>query len=251
MRDRVYRTEAVIIRRNDFGEADRLLVVLTPQGKRRVIAKGTRKTTSRLAGHIELFSHVTLLLAVGRTFDIVTQSAVLHHYDQLRGDLERISTAYYVAELIDRLVEENDANPQVFELLTDVMGALNNSDRLDLALRWFELRLLALAGYRPHFFHCAACQETLTEDDNRFSPHMGGMLCRRCVSNDRTSLPISLPTFKLLRFVQTQPIDVLDRTTISPAVRGEAERLLRAYIRRMLERDLKSVAFLDEVRSVG
>ena len=64
MRERVYRTEAVIIRRSDFGEADRLLTLITPMGKRRVVAKGARKTTSRLAGHIELFTHAGLLLAV-------------------------------------------------------------------------------------------------------------------------------------------------------------------------------------------
>ena len=78
MRDRIYRTEAVIIRRADFGEADRLLTLITPLGKRRVVAKGARKTTSRLAGHIELFTHATLLLAVGRSLDIVTQSVILH-----------------------------------------------------------------------------------------------------------------------------------------------------------------------------
>src|SRR5436309_11311354 len=95
MRERVYRTEAVIIRRSDFGEADRLLTLMTPQGKRRVIAKGARKTTSRLAGHIELFTHTMLLLAIGRTFDVLTQSTILHSFDTLRGDLERISAAYY------------------------------------------------------------------------------------------------------------------------------------------------------------
>src|SRR5215470_16029827 len=95
MRERVYRIEAVIVRRSDFGEADRLLTIITPQGKRRVVAKGARKTNSRLAGHIELFTHTTLLLAVGRNLDIVTQSAILHSFDRLRGDLRRIGAAYY------------------------------------------------------------------------------------------------------------------------------------------------------------
>src|ERR1700752_5122715 len=110
MRDRIYRTETVIIRRGDFGEADRMLTLVTPQGKRRVVAKGARKTTSRLAGHIELFTHVTLLMAVGRNLDIITQSVVLHSFQTLRGDLKRIGAAYYAAELIDRLIEEDDEN---------------------------------------------------------------------------------------------------------------------------------------------
>ncbi|HNN01573.1 MAG TPA: DNA repair protein RecO, partial [Turneriella sp.] len=125
MRERVYRTEAVIIRRSDFGEADRLLTLITPAGKRRVIAKGARKTTSRLAGHIELFTHTMLLLAVGRTLDIVTQSTILHSFDGMRADLERISAAYYAAELIDRLLEEEDENRPAFDLLVSTLAALD------------------------------------------------------------------------------------------------------------------------------
>src|SRR6266545_1847942 len=195
MRERVYRTEAVIIRRADFGEADRVLTLITPQGKRRVVAKGARKTTSRLAGHIELFTHATLLLAVGRNLDIVTQSVILHSFQTLRG----------------------------------------------------ELRLLGLVGYRPNLYHCAVCQEALTEETQRFSPEAGGALCPRCAPSDRAALPISLSAFKLLRFLQAQPLDAIERLNISPATREEAEKLMRVYLRRILERDLKSITFLEQI----
>ena len=255
MRDRVYRTEAVIIRRSDFGEADRLLTLITPQGKRRVVAKGARKTTSRLAGHIELFTHTTLLLAVGRNLDIVTQSVILHSFDTLRGDLQRIGAAYYAAELIDRLIEEEDENRPAFDLLVATLQTLDTTRNLDLALRFYELRLLGYLGYRPQLYHCAVCQEVLTEETNRFSSEAGGALCPRCAAADRGARPMSLSAFKLLRFLQAQPLDTIERLSISPATRDEVEKLLRAYIRRILERDLKSIAFLDEVgdmqRSIG
>lgn len=247
MRDRVYRAEAVIIRRSDFGEADRLLTLITPAGKRRVVAKGARKTTSRLAGHIELFTHTALLLAVGRNLDIVTQSTILHSFDSLRGDLRRIGAAYYAAELIDRLIEEEDENRPAFDLLVATLAALDTTSNIDLALRSYELRLLGYLGYRPHLYHCAACQETLTEETNRFSPAAGGALCGRCAPADRSAVPMSLPAFKLLRFLQAQPLEAIERLNISPATREEAEKLLRAYIRRILERDLKSVTFLEEI----
>jgi DNA repair protein RecO (recombination protein O) len=249
MRDRVYRTEAVIIRRADFGEADRLLTLITPAGKRRVVAKGARKTTSRLAGHIELFTHAALLLAVGRNLDIVTQSVILHSYDDLRGDLKRIGAAYYAAELIDRLIEEEDENRPAFALLVATLGALDISRNVDLVLRYYELHLLGFLGYRPQLYHCASCQEALTEDANRFSAVAGGALCPRCAPADRTAVPMSLSAFKLLRFLQAQPLEAIDRLNISDATRAEAEKLMRSYIRRILERDLKSVAFLEEISS--
>ncbi len=249
MRDRVYRTEAVIIRRSDFGEADRLLTLITPTGKRRVVAKGARKITSRLAGHIELFTHATMLLAVGRNLDIVTQSVILHSFDTLRADLQRIGAAYYAAELIDRLIEEEDENRQAFDLLVATLAAIDTSRNVDLALRFYELRLLGYMGYRPHLYDCAGCQEVLTEDTNRFSPTAGGALCARCAASDRDALPMSLSAFKLLRFLQSQPLEAIERLNISGATRSEVEKLLRAYIRRILERDLKSIAFLEEISS--
>jgi DNA repair protein RecO (recombination protein O) len=237
----------VIIRRADFGEADRVLTLITPHGKRRVVAKGARKTTSRLAGHIELFTHTSLLLAVGRNLDIVTQSVILHGFDNLRGDLNRIGAAYYAAELIDRLIEEEDENRAAFDLLVATLGALDTTHNIDLALRFYELRLLGFVGYRPNLYHCAICQEPLTEETRRFSPEAGGALCPRCAPSDRASLPISLSAFKLLRFLQSQPLDAIERLNISPTTRDEAEKLMRSYVRRILERDLKSIAFLEEI----
>ncbi|MFO7166632.1 MAG: DNA repair protein RecO [Chloroflexota bacterium] len=249
MRDRVYRTEAVIIRRSDFGEADRLLTLMTPQGKRRVVAKGVRKTTSRLAGHIELFTYTTMLLAVGRNLDIVTQSVIRASYDGLRGDLERIGAAYYVAELIDRMTEDEDENRRAFELLVSTLGALDTSRSPDLVLRHYELHLLDALGFRPQLRECAMCQELLDEDTRHFSPAAGGALCPRCAPADRSASRMSLASFKLLRFLQMQPVEAVERLSLSQEVRREAEQLLRAYIRRILERDLKSVEFLEDVRS--
>jgi DNA repair protein RecO (recombination protein O) len=248
MRERVYRTEAVILRRSAFGESDRVLTIYTPQGKRRVVAKGARKTTSRLAGHIELFTHAQLMLAVGRTLDIVTQSQELHDYPRLRIELERISAAYYAAELIDRLTEEGDENHRAFWLVHTTLAALDTTERIDLVLRWYELQLLDSLGFRPQLSDCAMCHTPLTEEANRFSPTAGGMVCRRCAPADRSALSVSLGAFKLLRYVQSQPIEAAERLALSEPLRVEAEQLLRVYLRRILERDLKSVAFLDEVR---
>ncbi|GAB4168722.1 MAG: DNA repair protein RecO [Roseiflexaceae bacterium] len=248
MRDRVYRAEALIIRRSSFGESDRLLTIYTPQGKRRVVAKGARKTISRLAGHIELFTHTQLMLAVGRSLDIVTQSQEIRDFARLRTDLERIGASYYAAELLDRLTEEGDENPAAFRLVVSAFAGLDSSERIDLVLRWYELHLLDSLGYRPQLTECAICHEVLDETTDRFSPQAGGAICPRCASSDRSALPMGLAAFKLLRLLQAQPLSGIERLSLSQGLRSEAEQLLRAAIRQLLERDLKSVAFLDEVR---
>lgn len=249
-RERLYRTEAVIVRRSDFGEADRLLTLFTPRyGKRRVVAKGTRKPTSRKAGQVELFNRADLQLATGRNLDIVTDAQIVEPYKRLHEDLSRLSYAYYVAELLDKLTVEDEENWPVYQLLSDTLGALDSSPAIDLAARYFELHLLTLVGYRPYVFQCASCQTDLTEAAERWSPANGGMLCPQCAPREPHALPISLPAFKALRFLQREPITALDALQrLSQPLRHEIERVLRATIRPILERDLKSVAFLDVVR---
>ncbi|NTV65230.1 MAG: DNA repair protein RecO [Oscillochloris sp.] len=247
MRERVYRTEAVILRRSDFAEAGRLLLIATPAGKSRVVAKGVRKTTSRIAGHIELFTHVGLLLAVGRNLDIITQSQGIDTFPHLHAEIERLGCAYYVADLYDKFTEEGDENRALFQLLVATLTALDQSLNPDLVLRAYELRMLHIAGYRPHFHHCAVCGEVLTEEADHFSPQLGGVLCPRDRQADPRALAISGPAFRLVRYVQSQPLAAIEALRLSPSVRAEIEGLLRAYLRHILERDLKSVAFLQDV----
>jgi len=249
MRSRVYPTEAVVLRRSDFSEADRLLTLYTPRyGKRRVIAKGVRKTTSRLAGHIELFTRVQLLLAEGRNLDIVTQAQSIDGYRAFREDLERFSLASYVSELLDKLTTDEEGQSPAYALLVETLEALDSAPHPELAVRRFELRLLGLVGYRPHLFHCASCQQDLTEAADLWTVH-GGMLCQRCGPAEPGTIVVSLPAFKALRFMQREPIEAVLGLRLSPALLSELEHILRMTIRPVLERELKSVDFVNAVRS--
>ena len=249
-RERLYRTEAVILRRSDFGEADRLLTLITPRyGKIRVIAKGARKTTSRRAGHVELFNRADLQLAKGRNLDIVTDAQIVDAYRQLHEDLQRLSYAYYVAELLDKLTGDEEENPPLYRLFVETLAALDRTVAPDLVARHFELHLLTLLGYRPNLFNCASCQTTLTESADRWSATGGGMLCPECAAREPQAMPISLAAFKALRFLQRETVDATDQLQrLSEPLRHEAERVLRATLRPILERDLKSVEFLDAIR---
>ncbi len=248
MRHRLSRTDALIVRRRDMGESDRLLVLCTPKGKRHVIAKGVRKTTSRLAGHIELFTHTNLLLALGRNLDIVTQSQTIQRFASLHQDLNRLGCAYYMAELYDSFTQDQDENTTLFSLMVQTYAALNTTDNPDLVLRTFELDLLEDTGYRPHLFRCAICQETLTEQANRFSPTLGGVLCPEHAPADSLALPMSLEAFKVMRYIQRHGRDAVGKKQIPVTVWQEVEQVLRSYITHILEYRLKSVAFLESLR---
>src|SRR5689334_3506872 len=107
----VTRTEAVVLRHRRLGDADRIVTLLTPhRGKIDAVAKGALRPRSKLGGHLQPLTQVEVLLAHGRTLDIVTQAQMLDGFPQLHGDLDRLSTGMYLLELTDRMtVEHADA----------------------------------------------------------------------------------------------------------------------------------------------
>ncbi len=248
-RQRVYRTEAIVLRRTDFGEADRLLTAFTPErGKLRLVAKGARKPSSRKSGHLELFSHGQYMVAVGRDLDIVTQAETLEPFLPLREDLLRTTYAYYVAELADAFTAERDENRPLFELLKDAFGWLCEASDLQLVARYYELHLLGLAGYQPQLFVCGGCKERLEPEVNYLSAADGGVFCRRCGYDRLGTTEISVNALKVLRFLQTREWETCRLLRLSPSSHAEVERLLNGYITYHLERKLKSVDFIHRLR---
>jgi len=152
-----YKTEGVILKRLNYGEADRILTIYTKyRGKIRAIAKGVRKITSRKGGNLELFNHCVLFLAEGRNLDIVTEAQVVHSFSRVSDDLEKTATAFYLVELIDQLTPDGQVNRQVFDLLVENLGELKSrrpacrqgrAEELGAVIRSFEINLLKLLGF--------------------------------------------------------------------------------------------------------
>jgi DNA repair protein RecO (recombination protein O) len=249
-RERVYRTEAIVLRRRDFGEADRLLTLFTPErGKIAALAKGARKPTSRKSGHVELYSRVQMLVAQGRDLDIVTQAEMVDAYRPLREDLLRTSYATYCVELLDKFTAEAEENHPLYDLLAATLGWLCDARDLQLVTRYYELQMLSLSGYQPQFFRCALRGETIQAEDQFFSPADGGVLCPACGAGRGGALPISMAALKLLRYFQSNGFERVAALKVRPMVHAELEHVLGRYITHLLERQLKSVQFLKLVRS--
>jgi DNA repair protein RecO (recombination protein O) len=285
MQPHLYRTEAVVLDRKDFGEADRLLTLYTPgMGKVRAIAKGARRTTSRLSGHIELFTHTELQLASGRNLDIITQSQLIHSHERLRVDLWRAALGFHVLELVNYFSEERLENPAVWHVLLEVLGRLDavepevasrqspvasgelaiaepraqydaDDARLtphafsaELAVRYFEAQLLDHTGYRPELRDCTLCRDRLEPVENYFHAASGGMLCPHCAAGHAGLLPLSVDAIKLMRLLQDGDYSMADRLRLGGGAFHEAETAMRRHISHVLERELRTARLVDEVR---
>lgn len=249
-RERSFRVEAIVLRHSDWGEADRLLSLYTlSMGKVRAIAKGVRKLQSRKAGHLEPFTRANLLLARGRDMFIVTQAETLDSYQAVRASLERLGYATYIVELLDQFTYEEGENRALYRLLADTLAHLGSFSNPALVVRYYEVRLLDLLGFRPQLFQCVGCQANIQPEDQYFSFELGGVLCPRCGTNVPASQPVSMNALKYLRHFQRSSFQEAARANLTPVVNREMEMLMEHYLTYHLERGLKSPAIIRRLRN--
>lgn len=250
-RARSFRVEAVVLRHNDWGEADRLLGLFTRElGKVRAIAKGVRKPLSRKAGHLEPFTRATLLLARGRDLFIVTQAETVNAYLPIWQDLLLLGYASYIVELLDRFTYEEGENRAMYRLLTDTLERISTYPNPAVAVRYYEVRLLDLVGFRPQLFECAGCEAEIQAEDQFFSAKQGGVLCPTCGNGTAGARPVKMLPLKYLRHFQRSSYKEASRARITPGVIREMEVLMQHYLTYKLERGLNTPSFLRLVKSI-
>jgi DNA repair protein RecO (recombination protein O) len=247
---RIYVTDAIVLSRFDFGEADRILTLITPEyGKLKAIAKGVRRQKSRLGGSLEPFAELRVQLARGRTFDVVTQVSVGHAWLRLRDALEPAATAWYLAELADRSLEERHAAEPLYALLHRAYELLDAGMGPGRVARWYEMHLAAELGVRPELERCVECDRLLEPTDTfRWVPPLGGVLCQRDPGPPAARTSLSLDALKVLRAYQRLDAEAISDLRLAPEIEREVEAAMRAFIADALEREARSLAFLDEVR---
>ena len=248
---RNYQTEAIIIKKIKLGEADRIFALYTPhQGKIRAVAKGVRRPRSKLAGHLELLTHSLVSLARGRNLDTITGSQTINSFRPLKSDLWLTSCALYATELVDQFTADQIENYILFQLLLETLHRLCQNDDNDLALRYFELHLLDEVGYRPQLQQCVSCHTTLDPITNSFCSSAGGVLCPSCRQSQPLSYPLSINALKVLRLLQNNDYVTASRLRLPPGLSRELEGVLKNYLKYLLEREVKSAAWLDSLRGL-
>jgi DNA repair protein RecO (recombination protein O) len=246
---RNYQTEAVIIKKIKLGEADRILTLYTPDhGKIEAVAKGIRRPKSKLAGHLELLTYSEVRLARGRNLDTIIGSQTIDSFMPLKNDLWLTSCGLYTGELINQFTVEHMSNPRLFQLLLQTLQNLSRAINAELSLRYFELHLLELVGYRPQLQECVSCHTELKPVVNSFCSASGGILCPNCKYDQASIFSITVDALKVLRLFQRSQFEVVERLKISEELSRELKNTLGSYIRYILEREVKSATWLETMR---
>jgi DNA repair protein RecO (recombination protein O) len=252
-RERIYRTEGVVLRRQDLGEADRLTTIYTRDyGKLRLVAKGVRKPRSRKAGHLEPFTRVSLLIARGRELDIITQAETIEDYSVLRNNLDDVGHASYIVELVDRFsVEEGEGNHAQYQLILKSFDRLTEDEYPPSSvILYFQMRLLDFVGYRPELFRCVGCGSEIRPEGQFFSSQQGGILCPNCGRGKQNNRSISLAGLKVLRHYQRNNFETASKPKVSRELFQEVEHLMEGYINYLIERQLNVPSFMRRIENL-
>lgn len=249
-RPRIYKTEGIILRRRNLGEADSVLTVFARrEGKFDAIARGIRKARSRMGGHLEPLTRTRMMLAQGRTFDVFTQAETLDPYRAFREDLDRGAVAIYCAELVDAFTAEHEQQDDLYRLVVDLFSAMDEGAPLHV-VRFFEVQLLSLAGYELQTDACAICGERLVAEETLLSAESGGLVCRSCRSAAGTGRLVSVTAVKVLRYARTASMADFAAVRIDGLLAREIESTLADVIRFVLEREPRARRWMDEVISL-
>ena len=248
---RNYQTEAIIIKKTKHGEADRILTLLTLDlGKIHAVAKGVRRPKSKLSGHLELLTYTNVSFARGHNLDTIIGSQTINAFLPLKNDLDLISYGLYIAELTDQFTAEHMENADIFRLLVATLERLCQTNNKEITLRYFEMQLLNTTGYRPELQQCVACHKPLEPVTNYFNAASGGMLCPICSQSQTFLFPLSVNALKVLRLLQNGDYETAIKLKLTSQLAGELQEVIRRYIKYILEREVKSVAWLDDLKEM-
>ncbi len=245
---RTYRCEGLTLRKAAIGEADLVVTVFTAErGKLRAVAKGARRTSSKLVGHLEPLTLARLSMAQGRELEIITQAQVTNGLPALKDDLAALTRGLYVAELLDGFGPEDSSSPGLFRLAASVLQDIPRAKDPDASLRYFEFHLLRLTGVLPELYQCVECGTQIAPDAHRFSVNLGGVLCPSCSPPEALVRPLSLRAMKVLRLMHRGSLAEASGLTLNPSLSAELKSVLYQTVRYWLGKEIRSNSFLEQL----
>lgn len=250
----ISKTEGIVLRHTNLGEADRILTILTRnKGKVKAIAKGCRKPKSSLLSSSEVFVFSEFVMYKGSNFYHISQAMTRQTFYNIRKDLLRLSYANYFAELAEAVSDEDISSERLFLLLAKALYYLSTGEvPMGLIHLGYQLKLMDISGYRPNLDRCVTCREA-KEDYKRFSIDLGGVVCGQCFSDEETRrdgdvFKLSQGTIEAFKFLLNTEISRLNTKKIDNTIFNEIDKITRSFVQRHLDKRFKSLDFLDSVK---
>ena len=243
---RTYNCRAIVLKRINLGEKDRILTLYTREyGKVSAVAKGARRPGSKLAGASEPFTYAKMQLATGKELEVLTQAEIKESFPNAKANIESVAYAIYLMELVNSFVDDKQANLDLFDSLLSSMYILESQTNPEITARYFELNLLSIMGYEPHVNHCISCGHAIGLGKVAYSPSVGGIACGECSYLPTDAVWVPGAVISYINALQDIEPHKLKGLNFPKGALRDIAKILRLHIRYRLEYKLKSTEFID------
>lgn len=247
------KTSGIVIKQVNFSEADKILTILTrDHGKIQALAKGARKTKNPFLASTQLFCYSDFIFYQGKSMIYVNQAELRESFYDLRTNLENLTYASYILELINIATQEHQREEKFFLLLVHTLKHITYSKKMDinLIILAFQGKLIALSGYAPHLENCVSCGHSLNEKI-KISSKMGGLLCPKCFHFDPYAMGINQEGRRVLFFVLHEPLSKLIQLETPKGIIKRLIKVMNTYISNYFEKVFYSLNFLNTIENKG
>jgi len=242
----VEKYEGIVIRTTDYGESNKIVTIFTREaGKIAGMARGAKKTNSRLASPTQLFTYGYFMIHGNRGLGTMQQAELITSFRAIREDIFKTAYATYILDLIDKGTGEKERNPFIFELLLQTLQYINEEYDSEIVTNIFEMKMLNVLGFYPEMNRCAVCGNT--EAQFGFSIKENGLICHQCFDTDPHFFPLSQNAVKLLRLFYFFDIHRLGSISVKPETKKELKDIISLYYDEYSGLQLKSKRFLDQL----
>jgi DNA repair protein RecO (recombination protein O) len=251
-----FSTSAIMIRRIEHGDYDLIITLFTlNQGKLSVIAKAAKKSVKRFSGILEPFYELQVVCNSrrGKGLPVLQEAVLKHSFSGIRGDMVKTAYASYWAELIREWMEEGARQDQIYRLLLQALSELDRGHvSTEMLSLFFQMRFMGLSGFGPNLRRCHGCQTDLAHMKQPrviFDLARGALVCEKCASETGVGMPLAKGTIKQLQWIQTGDFRKALRMKLSSLGLNEGLTLLEAYVPFHLEKNLRSLKFINQLRA--
>lgn len=238
----IHRAEAIVIRTFDFRETSLIANLYTKEfGKMSGLLKGIRNEPQKFASTLEPFSHNEIIFYKKRNsaLHLVSQCDLKENFNSIRGNLDKISAACVMLDLLDAIMPLEDPNEEIFSLIMNSLNMMSNYYHCDKIATIYKVKLLSLSGFKPHFDSCISCNVKVMSQA-RFSVVLGGLLCHSCLKKDAKARPVYRGTTATILHIEKNDLENNLRLGINPQIKRELNFILQSFIEFHLEKKLKS-----------
>ncbi len=239
-------TEAIVLKSMDFRETSRIVTFFTrDEGKVKGVLKGIRKDLKKFGSNVDKFSVNDMVYYRYSRSDLhlISQCDLKQFFFPIRQDYRRSIAANYCMELVDMIMPVEEKNLEVYQLIMDYLTALEDIKDIDKLVHIFQIKILALSGFRPHIDACVKCMRK-AEGRVRFSMSLGGLVCPECSVAEKSFRVISQGAVSSMLHIEQHHWPGCLRLGLTLNVKNELKYFLNNFLVYHLEKKVKSAKFL-------